>query len=124
MGICDAIRYGEGKKLDTEDGEDGDTPILWNAVVDAWKQYPVIVRSCEVKECIAARRRTFATRLEETSVPLHFSAPPNLMSFPMATSQSTLYEPVATKVIPILDDLVPLPRRLFLGCTADITYTM
>ncbi len=81
----------------------------------------MIVRSCEVKECIAARQRTFATRLEETSVPLHFSAPPNLVSFPMAASQSALHKPVATKVIPILDDLMPLLRRLFLGCTADIT---
>jgi len=37
MGICDAIRYGGGRKLNTEDGEDGDTTILWNAVIDAWK---------------------------------------------------------------------------------------
>lgn len=25
------------KKLNTEDGEDGDTPVLWNVVVDTWE---------------------------------------------------------------------------------------
>jgi hypothetical protein len=25
------------RKLYTENGEDGDTPILWNAVVDTWE---------------------------------------------------------------------------------------
>lgn len=24
------------RKLNTENGEDGNTPILWNAVVDTW----------------------------------------------------------------------------------------
>ena len=73
----------------------------------------------------AARRRTFAARLEEPSAPLHFSAPPNVMPFPKATGQSALHEPVATEVIPILDDLVSLLRRLFLGRTAySITYTI
>jgi hypothetical protein len=26
------------RKLSTEDGEDGDTPVLWNVVVDALKK--------------------------------------------------------------------------------------
>ena len=26
------------RKLYTEDGEDGDTPILWNVVVDTWEE--------------------------------------------------------------------------------------
>ena len=46
------------------------------------------------------------------------------MSFPEATSQSALHEPVAAEVIPIPDDLVSLLRRLFLGRTAYITYTI
>jgi len=35
------------RKLNTEDGEDGDTPILWNAVVDTCEgvKYPAIVSS-------------------------------------------------------------------------------
>lgn len=69
-------------------------------------------------------RRTFAARLEEPGAPLHFGAPPNLMSFPKATGQSALHEPVAAEVIPILDDLVSLLRRLFLGRAAHITYTI
>ena len=64
--------------------------------------------------------RTSAARLEEPGAPLHFGAPPNLMSFPKATGQSALHEPVAAEVIPILDDLVSLPRRLFLGRAAQI----
>ena len=30
-------RKGQGKKLNARDGEDGDTPILWNAVIDTWE---------------------------------------------------------------------------------------
>lgn len=46
------------------------------------------------------------------------------MSFPKATGQCALHEPVAAEVIPILDDPVSLLRRLFLGRTAYITYTI
>ena len=35
--LCDAIRYADEEMLNTEDGEDGDTPILCNAVVDTWE---------------------------------------------------------------------------------------
>lgn len=64
-----------------------------------------------------AERRTLATGLEEPGAPLYFSAPPNLMSLPMATRQSALHKPVTAEVVSVLDDLVPLLRRLFLGCT-------
>jgi hypothetical protein len=33
--LCDKV-WGM-RKLYTENGEDGDTPILWNAVVDTWE---------------------------------------------------------------------------------------
>ena len=62
-------------------------------------------------------RRTLAARLEEPGAPLYFSAPPNLMSLPMATRQSALHEPVAADVVSVLDDLVALLRRLLLGRT-------
>lgn len=33
--LCDKVW--EMRKLNTENGEDSDTPILWNAVVDTWE---------------------------------------------------------------------------------------
>ena len=64
--------------------------------------------------------RTLAARLEEPGTPLNLSAPPNLSSFPMTTSQSALHEPVAAEIVSVLDDLVPLLRRLLLGRTTHI----
>lgn len=61
--------------------------------------------------------RTVAARLKEPGAPLNFSAPPNMMSFPKATGQRALHEPVAAEVVPVLDDLVPLLRMLLLGRT-------
>ena len=63
--------------------------------------------------------RTVAARLEEPGAPLNFSAPPNIMSFPKATGQCTLHEPVAAEVVSVLDDLVPLLRMLLLGRTTE-----
>lgn len=114
--------------LDTEDGEDGDTPVLRDAVVDAWGY---VVRGCprQIWTKKAARsgkrgvRRTFATRLEKPRAPLDFSAPPNVMSFPMAASQSALHEPVSAEVVSILGDLVPLPGRFLLRCSVHFVCT-
>ena len=62
-------------------------------------------------------RRTLAAGLEEPRTPLDLSMPPNVVSFPIATGQSTLHEPVSAEVVSVLGDLVPLLGRLLLRCS-------
>ena len=69
-------------------------------------------------------RRTLVTRLEEPRVPLDFGAPPNVMSFPMAASQSAFHKPVSAEVVSILGDLVTLLGRLLLRCSVKFVLHM
>ena len=69
-----------------------------------------------------AVRRTLVTRLEKPRAPLDFSAPPNVMSFPMAASQSAFHKPVSAEVVSILGDLVTLLGRLLLRCSVNFVF--
>ena len=107
------------RNLNAEDGEDGDTPVLRDAVVYTCPRGGSVSRPIDKERDRRGTKgqRTLIARLEEVGAPLDFSAPPNLMSFSMATGQSALYEPVSAEVVSILSDLVPLLRRLLLRCS-------
>lgn len=92
-----------------EDGENGNTSVLRDAVVDAYSG--VVVRRHRTKPH-SIIQRTLATGLEKSGAPFDLGTPPHVMSLLMASRHGALDEPVTAEVIAILDDLVTLLRML------------
>jgi hypothetical protein len=108
-------------RLDTEDSEDGDPPILWDAMIDAWCMRPCQISFKEKTNMHPKRAklkpRTPTAGLEKPHAPLDFSAPPNVTPLPVATGQGALDKPVPTEIVSVLNDLVPLLRMLLFRCS-------